>query len=49
MRPPYAQYGYACYHLQVDYPVVQRDLNHWLPLVKWLLAIPLYHPPFSLS
>jgi Domain of unknown function (DUF4389) len=27
-------------HLQVDYPDVERDLNRWMPLVKWLLAIP---------
>jgi membrane protein YdbS with pleckstrin-like domain len=27
-------------HLDIDYPDVQRDLNRWLPLVKWLLAIP---------
>ncbi|MGH2788497.1 MAG: DUF4389 domain-containing protein [Actinomycetota bacterium] len=27
-------------HLDVDYPNVQQDLNRWLPLVKWLLAIP---------
>jgi hypothetical protein len=27
-------------HLQIDYPDVERDLNQWLPLVKWLLAIP---------
>ena len=27
-------------HLQIDYPDVKRDLNRWLPLVKWLLAIP---------
>ena len=27
-------------HLEVDYPDAQRDLNRWLPLVKWLLAIP---------
>ena len=27
-------------HLEIDYPDVQHDLNRWLPLVKWLLAIP---------
>ena len=27
-------------HLEIDYPEVERDLNRWLPLVKWLLAIP---------
>ena len=27
-------------HLDYDYPDVARDLNRWLPLVKWLLAIP---------
>jgi hypothetical protein len=27
-------------HLDYDYPDAQRDLNRWLPLVKWLLAIP---------
>jgi hypothetical protein len=26
--------------LQLDYPDVARDLNRWLPLVKWFLAIP---------
>lgn len=29
-------------HLEIDYPDVQRDLNRWLPLVKWLLALPHY-------
>lgn len=29
-------------HLEVPYPDVQRELNRWLPLVKWLLAIPHY-------
>ena len=27
-------------HLHYDYPDAARDLNRWLPLVKWLLAIP---------
>jgi hypothetical protein len=27
-------------HLELDYPDVPRDLNRWLPLVKWLLVIP---------
>ncbi len=27
-------------HLELPYPDVERDLNRWLPLVKWLLAIP---------
>jgi hypothetical protein len=27
-------------HLDLDYPDVERDLNRWLPLIKWLLALP---------
>ena len=27
-------------HLDYDYPDASQDLNRWLPLVKWLLAIP---------
>ncbi|MCL4534285.1 MAG: DUF4389 domain-containing protein [Bacteroidetes bacterium] len=29
-------------HLDFPYPDVPRDLNRWLPLVKWFLAIPHY-------
>ena len=27
-------------HIEIDYPNADSDLNRWLPLVKWLLAIP---------
>lgn len=29
-------------HLEYPYPDAERDLNRWLPLVKWFLAIPHY-------
>jgi hypothetical protein len=29
-------------HLDFDYPDAQQELNRWLPLVKWFLAIPHY-------
>lgn len=36
-------------HLEYQYPDVPRDLNRWLPLVKWLLAIPHFIALFFLG
>lgn len=36
-------------HLDYPYPDVPRDLNQWLPLVKWFLAIPHYIVLFFLG
>jgi hypothetical protein len=35
--------------LELPYPDAQRDLNRWLPLVKWFLAIPHYIALFFLG
>ena len=29
-------------HLQINYPDVEKDLNRWMPRIKWFLAIPHY-------
>ena len=36
-------------HLNYSYPNVTQDLNRWMPLVKWFLAIPHYVVLFFLD
>ena len=36
-------------HLDLDYPDAREGLNRWLPLVKWLLALPHYVVLFFLG
>jgi hypothetical protein len=36
-------------HLELTYPDVKRDLHRFLPLVKWLLAVPHYIIMFFLT
>jgi hypothetical protein len=36
-------------HIEIPYPDAANDLNRWLPLVKWFLAIPHYIILFFLS
>ena len=41
-RPVPATEDEQSVHLDIDYPDAERNLNRWLPLVKWFLAIPHY-------
>lgn len=36
-------------HIKLEYPEVQTELNRFMPLIKWLLAVPHYFVLFFLS
>jgi len=36
-------------HLDIPYPNAKEELNRWLPLVKWIMAIPHYIVLFFLA
>jgi hypothetical protein len=37
------------YHLEIPYPKAEEELHRWLPLIKWLLAVPHYIALFLLG
>jgi hypothetical protein len=37
------------YHIEIPYPKAEEELHRWLPLIKWLLAVPHYIALFFLG